>query len=336
MKKILRFILLFVLCLCFLGFPSDTYAYQSSEVSKTIDKIGDVIIGGDTIGLRIKTNVTIVGKYNVLTNNGNIEPWKNSDIRDGDIIYSANNYLVKSNDDFNQLIKNLKTDKLSLVLIRDDEMINTYIDVVQNEKGLNSIGLYIKDHITGIGTLTFINPKTNKFASLGHNVSDSSNEGSIYESSIKGIKKGTRGVPGEKYAILGNNEIGIICKNCNVGVFGDYAKTSNNEVVPLIKASSVKKGKAQIATVINGNEIKYYDIEIEEVDKQKETDIKGIKFKIVDQELIEITGGVIQGMSGSPIIQNGCLVGAVSHVIVNDPSLGYGVFAEWMYYNTLN
>lgn len=336
MKKILKFILFSFLCLCFLNYSSDLNALESNEVSKTVDIIDDVTICGDTIGLRIKTNVTIVGKYDVLTQNGKVKPWNDSDINDGDIIYSANNCLVKSNDDFNQIIQNLKTDKLSLVLIRNDEMINTTIDIVQNKNGLKSIGLYIKDHITGIGTLTFINQKTKRFASLGHNVSDSSNEGLIFDSAIKGVKKGTRGVPGEKYAIIGKDEIGTIDINCKVGVFGNYKKDCNNTTVPLIKASSVKTGKAQIATVINGNEIKYYDIEIEEAARQTKEDIKGIKFKIVDQELIDITGGVIQGMSGSPIIQDGKLIGAVSHVIVNDPTLGYGVFAEWMYYNTLN
>lgn len=333
MKKILRFLLLFILSLCCFSTSSKN---DIITTSKEIEKIDDVILGGDTIGLHIKTNVQIVGKYEVLTNNGNVKPWEDSNIQDGDIIYSINNNIINSNDDLNNVVKNSKMNSLTIILIRNDEMINTNIKVVKNEKEINSVGLYVKDHITGIGTLTFINPKTNKFASLGHNVSNASSSGAILESSIKGVKKGTRGVPGEKYAIIGKDEIGVIEKNCEVGVFGTFNKYNQNNTIPLIKASQVKTGKAKIATVINGNEIKYYDIEITEVAKQKETEIKGIKFKIIDEELINSTGGVIQGMSGSPIIQDDCLVGAVSHVIVNDPIYGFGVFAEWMYYNTLN
>lgn len=333
MKKILRFLLLFILSLCCFSTSSKN---DIITTSKEIEKIDDVILGGDTIGLHIKTNVQIVGKYEVLTNDGNVKPWEYSNIQDGDIIYSIDNNIINSNDDLNSVVKNSKMNSLAIILIRNEEMINTNIKVVKNEKDINSIGLYVKDHITGIGTLTFINSKTNKFASLGHNVSNASNSGAILESSIKGVKKGTRGVPGEKYAIIGKDEIGVIEKNCNVGVFGTFNKHNQNNTIPLIKASQVKTGKAKIATVINGNEIKYYDIDITEVAKQKETEIKGIKFKIVDEELINSTGGVIQGMSGSPIIQDDCLVGAVSHVIVNDPIYGFGVFAEWMYYNTLN
>lgn len=334
MKRILKLILLFVVCL--LVSSSNVNGQElTKDVIASNDQIANVVLGGDTIGLHIKTKVMIVGKYEVATNDGNVKPWDNSNILDGDQIYSIDNNYVKSNNDLNEIIKSTTKSKVSLVIIRDDELIETEINIVKNENNINSLGLYIKDHITGIGTLTFINPETKIYASLGHNVNDGLNEGNILDSSIKGIKKGTKGVPGEKYAIIGKDNIGTITCNNNVGVFGEYNNPISKNTIPLIKASNVKKGKAQIATVINGNNIEYFDIEIVEVAKQNSPDVKGIKFKITDEKLIEETGGIIQGMSGSPIIQNDCLVGAVSHVIVNEPTSGYGVFAEWMYSNTL-
>ena len=214
-------------------------------------------------------------------------------------------------------------------------MIKTSINIVKNANNKNTIGLYIKDHITGIGTLTFVNKNTNKYGALGHSVSDALSTGKLYESSIKGIKKAIKGVPGEKFATLSPTEIGTIENNTNIGIFGEYKKELTYEIVNVVKSEHVQKGKAEIVTVIEGNIIKKYDIEIIEVNKQNKEDIKGIKFKVTDKELIEEAGGIIQGMSGSPIIQNGNLVGAVSHVVVNDPICGFGVFAEWMYYKTL-
>ena len=180
-----------------------------------------------------------------------------------------------------------------------------------------------------------MNKETNKYGALGHSVSDALSNGELFESSIKGIKKAVKGIPGEKYATLSDEKIGTIHINNDIGIFGEFNKELKNENIKILKKEYVSTGKAQIVTVVSGNVIKKYDIEIIEVNKQTEEDIKGIKFKVVDEELINISGGVIQGMSGSPIIQNGCLVGAVSHVVVNDPTIGYGVFAEWMYYKTL-
>ena len=207
-------------------------------------------------------------------------------------------------------------------------------EVINNINGENSIGLYVKDHITGVGTLTFVNVKTKKFASLGHDVSDALNGGTIYQSSIKAVKKAVKGIPGEKYATLSNTEIGSIESNTDIGVFGTYTYHLNDEIVNIVKAENVKIGPAQIVTVLKGNIKKTYDVNIISLENQNIGDVKGIKIEIKDKELIEDAGGIIQGMSGSPIIQNGNLVGAVSHVVVNEPNIGFGVYAEWMYYHT--
>lgn len=297
--------------------------------------IGEVQLGGDTIGIKINTNVEIVGKYEINVNNQKVKPWINSNIEEGDFIYSIDDKIITCNNDLNNIISQSNKETLNLKLIRNNQLIYTTINVFKNANDNNSIGLYVKDHITGIGTLTFVNLNTNKFGALGHSVSEALNEGQLYDSSIKGVKKAVKGIPGEKYATLSNNNIGSINMNTDIGIFGEYKKTSTNEIVNVVKNEYINKGEAEIVTVINGNIIKKYDIIITEVNKQKEVGIKGIKFKVVDEELINATGGIIQGMSGSPIIQDGNLIGAVSHVVVKDPLCGYGVFAEWMYYQTL-
>ena len=332
MKRALKssVLFLFILVIIFLSFPSNKTVAVSTD-----QYLGQVQLGGDTIGIQIKTKVEIVGKYEIVVDNTKIKPWENSNIQEGDYIYSVNNSIINSNADLNNIINNTENDILNIVLLRDNEMIKTTINVLKNNNGKNTIGLYIKDHITGIGTLTFVNKANNKYGALGHSVSDALSNGKLYESSIKGVKKAVKGVPGEKFATLSPTEIGTIESNSEIGIFGEYKKTLTNEVVNVVKNEYVQKGKAQIVTVIEGNMIKKYDIEIIDVDKQDKESIKGIKFKVVDDALIEEAGGIIQGMSGSPIIQNGNLVGAVSHVVVNDPLYGFGVFAEWMYYRTL-
>lgn len=332
MKRALKssVLFLFILVIIFLSFPSNKTVAVSTD-----QYLGQVQLGGDTIGIQIKTKVEIVGKYEIVVDNTKIKPWENSNIQEGDYIYSVNNSIINSNADLNNIINNTENDILNIVLLRGNEMIKTTINVLKNNNGKNTIGLYIKDHITGIGTLTFVNKANNKYGALGHSVSDALSNGKLYESSIKGVKKAVKGVPGEKFATLSPTEIGTIESNSDIGIFGEYKKTLTNEVVNVVKSEYVQKGKAQIVTVIEGNIIKKYDIEIIDVDKQDKESIKGIKFKVVDDALIEEAGGIIQGMSGSPIIQNGNLVGAVSHVVVNDPLYGFGVFAEWMYYRTL-
>ncbi len=330
-KNILLLIFVFLLSIIIPTGKENTTIFTVSN-----DKyLGQVQLGGDTIGIQIKTKVEIVGKYEVVVDNEKIKPWENSNILNGDYIYSINDIIINSNKDVNDIINNTKDKELKLRIIRNNKDIITYINVIKKSDGRNSIGLYIKDHITGIGTLTFVNKETNKYGALGHNINDALSKGLLYDSSIKGIKKAVKGIPGEKYATLSANNIGTIDENINIGIFGSYNKETNNEIVNVIKSDFVKKGKAQIVTVISGNIIKKYDIEIVEVDKQSSTNIKGIKFKVIDKELLQETGGIIQGMSGSPIIQDGNLIGAVSHVVVNDPSYGFGVFAEWMYYKTL-
>ena len=316
-KKILSLII-FVCLLC-LG----NLSINASDNLKT------VILGGDSIGLQMSSKVSVVGFYDVETSSGKkISPWKASDIKEGDIIVSIDDTPINKNEDVANLIKN-KTE-VNIKLLRNNSYSTTNINVITNKQGKNSIGLYVKDKILGVGTLTYVDPVTKSFGALGHSVANGNNGGQLLLSSIKSIRKASPGIPGEKYAILSDNLIGTISKNSDIGIFGKIDKPTNGISIKVQNAKSVKLGKAQILTVINGNEKQYFDIEIIEVKKQNHIDTKGIKIKVVDEDLLDVTGGIIQGMSGSPIIQDGYLVGALSHVIINSPSLGYGVFAQWM------
>ena len=328
LKSIILLLLFTLLSFFVIGFNNKTIAVSNDRY------VGEVQLGGDTIGIKIKTNIEIVGKYDIVVNDVKIQPWENSDIEEGDYIYSIDNVVVKSNNELNEVLRTTRKSLVNISLIRKDKTINTTINVVKNANNINTIGLYIKDHIMGIGTLTFINNETNKYGALGHSVSNALSQGNLYESSIKGYKKAVKGIPGEKYATLSPDKIGTIDLNNEIGIFGYFNKQINNENIYVLKREFITLGEAEIVTVISGNIIKKYKINIIELDNQKNVDIKGIKFKVVDEELLNSTGGIIQGMSGSPIIQNGYLIGAVSHVAVNDPSIGFGVFAEWMYYNT--
>lgn len=328
LKSIILLLLFTLLSFFVIGFDNKTIAVSNDRY------VGEVQLGGDTIGIKIKTNIEIVGKYDIVVNDEKIKPWENSDIEEGDYIYSIDNVVVKSNNELNEVLRTTRKSLVNISLIRKDKTINTTINVVKNANNINTIGLYIKDHIMGIGTLTFINNETKKYGALGHSVSNALSKGDLYESSIKGYKKAVKGIPGEKYATLSPDKIGTIDLNNEIGIFGYFNKQINNENIYVLKREFITLGEAEIVTVISGNVIKKYKIDIIELDKQKNVDIKGIKFKVVDEELLNSTGGIIQGMSGSPIIQNGYLIGAVSHVAVNDPSIGFGVFAEWMYYNT--
>lgn len=205
------------------------------------------------------------------------------------------------------------------------------------------IGLYIRDTAAGIGTMTFYEPNSKKYGALGHIISDMDtrkpveiNDGTIVKSKVTEIQKGENGVPGEKRANFDVNEseLGNITKNTPFGIFGTLngkvEKSKWNEPMPIALPNQVKEGPAKILTVIDGEKVEAFDVEIVNTVAQESPATKGLILKIVDDRLLEATGGIVQGMSGSPIIQDGKVIGAVTHVFVNDPTSGYGVHIEWM------
>ncbi len=273
----------------------------------------------------------------VETTEGKKTPWRKSDIEIGDKILKIDNEVIDNNQKMSKVINSSKDNELILTIQRGSIEFDTNIEIAENKQREKTLGLYIKDKIVGVGTLTFINPKTNSFASLGHGIVDQkvligSVSGDLLVSNIDSIKKAIPGVPGEKKAVIGNDIIGKLSKNNATGLYGKINSRSllNKQTIKVASQEEVKLGKATILTVLEDNEIGEYSIEIIEINKQNTRNIKGLKIKVTDPEIIEKCGGIVQGMSGSPIIQNGKLVGAVSHVIVDDPLVGYAVHIEWM------
>lgn len=294
-----------------------------------------VIPGGDAIGLKLDTGVYVAGKYQVNSKYSKLSPWKNSDIEEGDHIISCNGISILKTTDLNRLIQNTQKPSATLEIVRNSESFTTDIDVVETVNGEQTIGLYVKDRLIGIGTLTFINPENNTFASLGHGITDKSLNfgdvsGEVVESNIEGIKKGIPGTSGEKRASISAKKIGSIFINSVTGVYGKISSYSKKDLVKVARQTEVKKGKAEMLTVVSGNKVERYDIEIISINLQESKGVKGIKIKVTDSDLINLAGGIVQGMSGSPIIQNNMIVGAVSHVSLEDPKIGYAMHIGWM------
>ena len=291
-------------------------------------------VGGENIGIEVKTKgVLVIGLYKV--NNTLIN--ESSGITKGDYITKINDIEIKNIEEFSREInKNKNNDEVLVEYRRGNSINKTNIKIYKDNDEIKT-GLYVKDSVSGIGTLTAIDPSNNKFFALGHAVLDSStnnvlqiDDGSIYSSYITGINKSSDGNPGEKYGESNiENKYGIITGNTNKGIFGSYDKSyDSNRILDIKESDEIKLGKASIYTVIDKDEIKEYSINIDSISYNDK--LKNILFTITDKELLEKTGGIIQGMSGSPIVQDNKIIGAVTHVVVNDPTRGYGIFITTM------
>ena len=326
MKKIIFFIIFLCFCL---------------TISINIKANNDIYVmpGGESIGLKIETGVEIVGKYTVSTNDGKKNPWQKSNIEIGDYIEKVNDYNVENNESLLKILKQLDASSCVLTIKRNNKLIKTNIDIVKTVAKEPSIGLYVKDKMLGIGTLSFV--YDNKFASLGHGIYENNeliniNNGDLTYSNVVSIKKATLNQSGEKRATLASTKIGEIKTIKESGVYGVISQKINKNKVKIADIEDVKCDDAVIYTVINGNKVETFDIEIIETKYQNSINSKGIKIKVTDSALLNETGGIIQGMSGSPIIQNGELVGVVSHVTLDNPMIGYAVYAKWMYEDLIN
>ena len=329
-KLATNLLILFLLIVCAFSF-TPIYANAQEDT---------LYLGGFPAGFTLNTKIVeVVGVCDVMTVDGSVSPARNAGIRTGDIIESINGRRVQSATDINKIIAD-EYKKYVIEIERDDEKIT--LDIVPAEDfatGAKRLGILVKDTINGIGTVTYIDKSNNKVASLGHPVTDLKNNlieingGIVYNCLIYDIKRGVKGEPGELHGAFENNSIlGTAKVNCPCGIYGDLAADYDTSKLIKVEKGSAKDvsiGKACIYTTLRGNTVKKYDISIVKTDK-KNKDNRNYVIKIDDKELLATTGGIVQGMSGSPIVQNGKLIGAVTHVFVNDPTRGYGIGLEHM------
>ena len=306
LKKALIMLLLLVIL------PFNIYAYSDY-----------IYAGGETVGIRVNSNgVLVVGTYSLDKKN-------KINLQVGDVINTINNKSISSSTDFIDSIKGKSV--VSVGYIRGNKEYKTDLNIVL-ENGVYKSGLYVKDSITGIGTLTYIDPQTRLFGALGHEIIEkttgklfTASSGSIFESTITGITASSKGIPGSKNAkYYTQSVLGTIFENTNKGIFGNYSNVlPDKKLYKVASFDEIKLGNAKILTVLDGTSVEEFDINIEKLNKG---DIKNILFEISDDDLIKKTGGIVQGMSGSPIIQDDKIIGAVTHVIIDNPIKGYGVY----------
>ena len=314
------------------------------KISVTSQK--SLIPGGNSIGVSLYTNgALIVGTSEVTDDQGITHfPAIDAGLMPGDIIEKVNGVTVKDANHLSQLVNKVKGIAVDLECKRDNRIFVTQIHPVKDATDSKyRLGIWVRDSTAGVGTLTFINPRTQHLGALGHAITDvdtgsllSVKNGEITESCIIDVKIGKKGLPGELVGNFSGNRkvLGTIVKNTTYGIYGKATRKITNPIykdpLPIAYQYNIKPGKASILTTIDDEGIQEYDIQILKVNQQTAPGSKGLVIEITDPRLLEKTGGIVQGMSGSPIIQNGKLVGAVTHVFVNDPKKGYGIFIEWM------
>lgn len=307
------------------------------KVKVNVTKPQTLTVSGELVGLKIYNKGLIVTNLApVICNGEEVSPAQNVGLLPGDIILEINGKTPKTSEDVPPLL----TQSVILTVKRQNEVKEYSLHPVRDDSdGKLKLGIWVRDSSAGVGTMTYVNPENLSYGALGHGISDSDTgilfdvaTGSIEKSHVISVKKGKRGVPGQICgSFSGTDEIsGTVVKNCEAGIFGEIASHCNisGKSYPIGVMSQVKTGDATILSTIDG-ETKEYEIKILRSMPYGATS-KGLSIEITDPELLSKTGGIIQGMSGSPIIQNGKIIGAVTHVLVNDPTRGYGIFIENM------
>ncbi len=317
---------------------------RTIEAKLTDEK--EVFLGGAPIGFSIDVDGLIVaGSNSVSTEKGLIDNLEKSDLKIGDIITEVNGKKVTTLEELKEILdaEDYKGEELNLKVLRKQEYININLKTaLDKEDGKYKIGLWVKNDASGVGTLTYVECDTLNYGALGHPITDyetgvviPAKSGKIYPCSVVGLNKGEKGVPGEIKGVFmqGKSQKGDVEKNSQFGVFGkikDKDKiVDSNKTADVASRLTMKPGKATLVSSISGMS-EEYEIEIIKTNYQPSSSDKSFVFRVTDKRLLDLTGGIIQGMSGSPIMQNGKVVGAVTHVFVSDPTKGYGVYIDWM------
>lgn len=305
-----------------------------------------VMLGGRSVGVKLDVeDVLVVGLEEIETEDGKtVNPGLKAGLQIGDIIVAIDGTEVHNADDVLAIIENTEKDSVRLKVGRKNEL--RYIDVEpvkSAEDGKFRLGVWVKEKTAGIGTLTYYRPYDGSFGALGHGITDVETgsilkvaDGQLLDARVLSLKEGKKGDPGEIRGIFyeADEPLGELVKNTEYGLFGnayaDLTCEEYGEPVYVAEPEEIKKGEAYILTTVEKDQIEKFTIKIEKISTESEPTTKSMVIRVTDERLIEKSGGIIQGMSGSPIVQNGKLVGAVTHVFVNDPTRGYGIFAKTM------
>ncbi len=313
--------------------------FPVKDVTVSVVEKGSVVLGGMPFGIKLYADgVMVVSLSAVDTVTGGVYPAKRAGIKEGDIILSINGREVFTNEEVGDAVKRSGGQSMRFHIRRDGvEFDVSFCAVKSLKEKCYKAGIWVRDSSAGIGTVTFYDPQTKVLAGLGHAVCDVDTgdiipiaSGEIVPARIFGVTKSQSGTPGELRGGFDFGSFGPLLKNCDRGVYGMVTTDIIGKRVPILLKQEVKTGKAQIYTTVSGNKPKLYDIEITQLRYRDTTGTRGMVIEITDPDLLEATGGIVQGMSGTPIVQNGKLVGAITHVFVNDPTKGYAIFAENM------
>lgn len=314
--------------------------FKLKEINVNVISKTKIIPMGNAIGMKLYTDgVLVVGMSEIEGK----KPYENSGIKEGDRIVQIDKKAIDNTEDLMEAVNKCSGKEISVKYIRDNTTITTSIKPIKNSGNQYKIGLWVRDAAAGVGTLTFYEPSSGMFGTLGHGILDVDTSelikianGELVTTNILNITKGKKGDPGEiRGTIESGHTIGNIDKNTSFGVFGTLNKTpyiniQNNDEIEVALREEIKIEDAQIICELENGKREKYNIKIQKVFLNNNKDNKSMLIKITDEKLLEKTGGIIQGMSGAPIIQNGKFIGAVTHVLVNDPTIGYGVFADIM------
>ena len=302
-----------------------------------------VIPGGEAIGLRLYTSgVLVVGMSEIVgTDNKSYSPYKDSGIQEGDMIVKIDDKAITCTSDLITKVNECNGNSVEITYVRDGNNYITEIKPTKTEENEYKLGLWVRDAAAGVGTITYYDPESQMFGALGHGILDIDTDqlidiakGEVITSKILSIVKGEKGKPGEVHGSIDNGKvIGEVYKNTNFGIYGkltDVSLIEGGKTLEVMPRDEVKLGKATIICTLDNNKREEYEIEIEKLYTSTNRNNKNMIIKVTDERLLEKTGGIIQGMSGSPILQDGKFVGAVTHVMVNNPEKGYGIFADTM------
>ncbi len=308
------------------------------DIKINVTKRKYVALGGEVFGIKLYTKgVIVISIDSVTAKSGTADPAVTAGLKCGDIITHINSIEATSSQQMTDAVEQSEGKPLELTVDRNGEILKLKLKPVMSVNGKYKAGLWVRDSSAGIGTTTFYDDSTGMFAGLGHGVCDVDtgkimplNNGEAVRARVNGFYKSSAGNPGELCGVFSDIALGSLRVNHQMGVYGELLQPSGAKVIPVALESEIKLGKAQMITTIDDNGPQYYDIEITKIYPSSDLSGRNMIIKVTDPVLLEKTGGIVQGMSGSPIVQNSMLVGAVTHVFVNSPDQGYAIFAGRM------